>query len=140
MWIQAIREGPAQNSLPSPSVTGPPNAGSKGPEEVQESSSQLQDSLDIFSMGIFLQFCVKTMAWDMGTEDLTSWSGQQLNSDQEFGHPWVSRLLEFYGKTEPGQNLSHHHKLPWDSTSCKAHPSRSLNTGNPLRQIPNKRR
>lgn len=126
MWIQAIREGPPQNPLQSPSVTGPPNAGSNGPGEAQESSSQLQHSLDNLSMGIFLQFCVKTMAWEkhMGTENLNSWFGQQPKSDQEFGYPWVSGLLEFDGKTTPehGQSLSHRPKLPWDSRACEDHP------------------
>lgn len=69
-------QGGATTKL-SPSVTGPPDADSEGPGEAQGSSSQVQHSLDKFSMGIFLQFCAKTMAWDKytGTEDLNSWFG-----------------------------------------------------------------
>lgn len=76
-------------------------------------------------MGIFLQFCVKTMAWDTGTEHMISWLGQQSSSDEEFGYPWVSRLLEFDGKSAPkaGESLSHHPRLPWDrQTACGDHP------------------
>lgn len=44
--IEALREKPPQNSLQSPSVTGPPHAASKGPREGHKSASQLQHLLD----------------------------------------------------------------------------------------------